>query len=194
MMDIAVAVVAVTLITNTGDAVAMEHRLIDFDQPTRTEWYVVNDGVMGGVSRSDITRTDENVGRFSGTLSLENNGGFASVRAMLGRQDLSGFAGVRLRVRGDGRTYQLRFRTDDRFDGIAYRASFQTRDGDWVTVTIPFEEFEPVFRGRVLTDVPPLDTSRIFQLSFMLADKNPGPFTLDIEYVEAFRSTTTSGK
>jgi monofunctional biosynthetic peptidoglycan transglycosylase len=166
-----------------GDAMSEQKNLIDFTESYRIEWYAINDDVMGGVSKSDIRRTEDGTGVFEGVLSLENNGGFASVRAVLGRHDLSAYAGLEVRVRGDGRTYQLRLRTDDRVDGVAYRAQFETRDGEWITTRISFEEFLPTFRGRTLNDVPPLDTSRIHQVAFMLADKDPGPFSLEIDFV-----------
>jgi len=157
--------------------------LVDFSAEDRTEWRAVNDGVMGGLSVSTLRRTDDGTGIFSGDLSLQNNGGFASARAMLGLRDLSAFAGLEIRVRGDGRTYQLRLRTDDRFDGVAYRAEFETRDREWLTVNILFKRFLPTYRGRILTDVPALDTGRIRQLSIMLADKNAGPFSLEVDHI-----------
>jgi len=160
--------------------------LIDFEGRTAVAWSVVNDGVMGGVSSSDIAATSDGTGLFAGELSLENNGGFASVRATLNRRDLSGFAGLEVRLRGDGRSYQMRLRTDNRFDGIAYRAEFTTRADEWTTVRIPFAQFEPTFRGRILTDVPPLDTARIAQVGFLLADKQPGAFALEIESVQTW--------
>ena len=173
-----------------GDSMDKKKNLIEFSNADRGEWFAINDGVMGGVSRSDIRRTDRGTGVFAGVLSLENSGGFASVRAALGRHDLSTWAGLEVRVRGDGRTYQLRLRSDDRFDGIAYAADFKTRDGEWTVTHIPFHQFRPTFRGRTLTDVPPLDTSRIQQLAFMLADKKPGPFTLEIDFVRTWKSNT----
>lgn len=149
------------------------HHIADVD------WLIVNDGVMGGVSRSQIRVTDDDTAVFEGELSLENNGGFASVRALLGPTDLSGYRGVALRVRGDGRTYQIRFRVDGGFDGVSYRAMFEAGP-DWTTVVVPFDAFVPVFRGRVLRDRPPLDPSAIHQLGFMLADKRPGSFRLEV--------------
>jgi monofunctional biosynthetic peptidoglycan transglycosylase len=166
-----------------------QNNLIDFSKADRGGWYVINDGVMGGVSQSDIRRTDQGTGVFEGVLSLENNGGFASVRVVVERRNLTAYSGLEVRVRGDGRTYQLRLRTNDSFDGIAYRADFETRDGEWTTTRIPFDQFLPGFRGRTLSDAAPLDTSQIQQLGFMLADKKPGPFSLEIDFVRVWKST-----
>ncbi len=157
--------------------------LIDFSESSKVRWQVVNDGVMGGVSRSSIQPSDHRTGLFTGNLSLENNGGFASVRALLGPQDLSAFAGLEIRVRGDGRTYQLRLRTDGGFDGIAYRCAYETSANEWTVIRFPFTEFEPTFRGRMVPEAPPLDLKRISQVAFMLADKRAGEFVLEIEYV-----------
>ena len=157
--------------------------IIDFSSSPAPVWYVVNDGVMGGISRSAMSVTEKGTGEFSGVLSLDYNGGFASVRTAMPTADLSDYQGVALRVRGDGRTYQLRFRTDDRYDGVAYRATFEAPAGQWTTVELKFEDFEPTFRGRVLDNQPPLNTKALEQLIFMLADKKAGPFKLEIEWV-----------
>jgi monofunctional biosynthetic peptidoglycan transglycosylase len=152
------------------------------------QWTVVNDGVMGGVSRSRITRTEQGTGLFTGRVSLEFNGGFASVRTKLPSQDLSAFEGVEIRVKGNGRTYQLRFRNDAQFDGAAYAADFPTTAGEWTTLRIPFADFQPTFRGRLLKDYPPLDQSALRQLTFMIADKKAGPFRLEIDWVRTYKS------
>jgi len=55
--------------------------LLDFTLPESPRlWQAVNDGVMGGVSQGRFRITDARTMEFSGNLSLENNGGFASVR------------------------------------------------------------------------------------------------------------------
>jgi monofunctional biosynthetic peptidoglycan transglycosylase len=172
----------------TGDDVRAATNIVDFSETDRVEWRIINDGVMGGVSQGQIGRTTEDTGLFRGVLRLENNGGFASVRAELERHDLSAYSGLEVRVRGDGRTYQLRLRTDQRFDGITYRAAFETSDGEWATLRIAFEDFVPSFRGQILRGVPPLDRASIHQLGFMFADKQPGPFALEIDYVRAWSS------
>jgi monofunctional biosynthetic peptidoglycan transglycosylase len=161
--------------------------VIDFSSRRGVEdWRVVNDGVMGGLSMSRIEATSSGTAVFKGHLSLENNGGFASVRTMLDALDLSDYDGIILRARGDGRTYQIRFRTDRRFDGVTYRANFVTKPDQWTIVRVPFTEFEPTFRGRLQRGVEPLDASRLQQLAFMVADKKEGPFRLEIQWVKAF--------
>jgi hypothetical protein len=160
--------------------------LMDFGPTDDLDWYVVNDGVMGGVSKGSLRRTDDGTGLFSGELSLANNGGFSSVRAVVGPTDLSRWEGLELRFRGDGRSYQLRLRTDDRFDGVAYRMPFSTRDGEWTTVRVRFAEFQPTFRGRIIADAPRLDPGRIHQVGFMLADKQAGAFALEIDFVRTW--------
>lgn len=167
--------------TVSGEIVNEPRTVLEFDAEDGVRWSVVNDGVMGGISRSAIRSTDAGTAVFSGTLSLENNGGFASVRMSTGGLDLTGRHGFLLRVRGDGRTYQLRLRNEDDWDGPAYRASFPTTAGEWTEIRLPFADFEPTWRGRVLGDAPPLDPARIRQIGFLLADKRPGPFSLEID-------------
>lgn len=168
-----------------GEEMRPDHNLIDFhDDDIR--WTVVNDGVMGGISRSGLIRSSENTGIFRGELSLERNGGFASVRAMI-TPLASDTGGLEIRVRGDGRTYQLRLRTDDRFDGVAYRAEFDTEPGEWTIRRIAFADFEPTFRGRIVRDAGPLDPKRVQQLGLLLADGNPGDFELEIDWVRTWK-------
>ncbi len=144
-------------------------------------WLAINDGVMGGISRGEMIETDDGL-RFQGSLSLENNGGFASVRRPFDGE-LEGASGIRLHVRGDGRSYQFRIRLDNNFDGITWRNTFDT-DGSRQTVDLDLEDFEPVFRGRLIADAGKLDTSRIRQLGFLLADGKAGAFQLDISAIE----------
>lgn len=143
-------------------------------------WRAINDGVMGGISSGRMVQSGDKL-RFEGELSLEYNGGFASVRRLVD-DDLSEASGVRLRVRGDGRTYQFRLRQDSGFDGVAWRAEFTT-SGDWQTVDLLFDEFVPVFRGRRVPQAGPVVPAAIRQVGFMLADKTPGPFALEISSV-----------
>lgn len=151
-------------------------------------WNAVNDGVMGGLSRGgpDFSR---GLMRFSGNLSLEYNGGFSSIRKRV-NLDLSEFTGIRLRVKGDGRTYQARMETDARFGNwaVSYSGDFATRKGEWMEVDVPFTSLSQSFRGRNLTAYP-FDPAKIKLVGLILADKNPGPFAIDVEWIQAYRAT-----
>lgn len=148
-------------------------------------WIIVNDGVMGGRSSANIEATDDGM-RFAGNLSLENNGGFSSTRHLLAEPP-AGMDGVRLEFRGDGRSYQFRLRQDRRVDGVAWSAPFET-SGDWETIEIRFDDFEPVFRGMSVPRAGPVVAGSVTQIGIMLADKNEGAFALDIRSIGFFQS------
>ena len=145
-------------------------------------WYALDDTVMGGVSQSQMRYAGEGGARFHGELSLEQGGGFASVRYDKTSFDLSAFAGIDLRVKGDGHHYQLRL--GNPATRVAYAQTFGTTEG-WTTIHLPFGDFSPTFRGRDVPDAPALERSSITEVTFMLADKQAGSFALLIDWVKA---------
>jgi hypothetical protein len=162
--------------------------LFDFgDTAEARAWAIINDGVMGGRSESTLEILPDSTGRFSGHVSLENNGGFASARTQPRDFDLDGYDGLQIRVQGDGRRYQFRIRTDARFDGIAYKQEFTASPEDWQVIDLPFEEFRASFRGRPVPPADPLDPAQIRQLGFLIADKKEGSFALQIDWIRAYR-------
>ena len=76
-------------------------------------WNIVNDDVMGGVSKSYLSLNDENNLIFSGNVSLDNNGGFASSRISLSSQSLNGIKSFKIKFRGDGNIYKFRLRQNN---------------------------------------------------------------------------------
>ena len=160
--------------------------LVDFSESGETNrWNTVNDGVMGGLSQSRLSSATDTTAVFEGVLSLENNGGFASVRRAPTDYFISGATAIEVEVKGDGRRYQFRVRTNDGFDGVAYRAFFDTAPDEWRRVEIPLSQFRATYRGRSVPDAPQLDPAKIRQLGFLLGDKRPGPFRLEVRTVRA---------
>ncbi|MGK0268979.1 MAG: NADH dehydrogenase [ubiquinone] 1 alpha subcomplex assembly factor 1 [Paraglaciecola sp.] len=145
-------------------------------------WYRINDSVMGGLSQSNLRVVDK-VAYFEGELSLENNGGFASVRRTGPVSLKSGNLPISLEINGDGRSYQLRLRTNQGFDGVAYVATFSSNRSQWQSLTFTEQSFVAVFRGRIVRDAPDLSFSDVKQIGFMLADKQPGSFQLAIKNI-----------
>lgn len=165
-----------------------EIMLFDFAKmENMNDWLIVNDGVMGGLSKSKIFMSNSNTAIFSGNVTLENNGGFASTRTRARPFRLDDYKGIKIRVKGDGNKYQFRIRTDDRFDGVSYRYHFETKVNQWETISIPFNKCVPVFRGRILRDEKAISSSEIQQLGILISDKQTGKFQLEIQWIKAYR-------
>lgn len=163
--------------------------LFSFDEPeSQDKWLAVNDGVMGGVSQGGLEVTGDGIAVFKGVVSLENNGGFASVRTSPGDWDLSPYQGIALRLRGDGKKYSFRLRTDRRFDGVSYSQTFEAPGSEWQTLLLPFSRFEPTWRGRPVPGAPPLDPAGIQGFGILISDKQEGPFRLEVEWIGAVKS------
>jgi NADH dehydrogenase [ubiquinone] 1 alpha subcomplex assembly factor 1 len=163
-----------------------EREIFNFESPaTSGEWVTVDDVVMGGVSESKFEINQDNTATFSGTVSPDNNGGFASARAAL-KNEFNDFEGVIIRVKGDGNIYSLRFRTDTNFDGISYQAKFKTEPGEWKEYKIPLSDFKPTFRGNTLSNKPKLESKDIKQIGILISNKQFGKFELNIDWVKFY--------
>lgn len=159
-------------------------KLMEFkNQATEPEWIAVNDGVMGGLSKGGPDVKDGSL-RFTGNLSLENNGGFSSIRTLDQKYDFSGKTTVVIRLKGDGRTYQLRVATDARFRGsaVSYGAEFATENGKWIEVKVPLESLSPTWRGMKLKG-PNFDSSKVEELGFLIGDKKSGVFEIEVDWI-----------
>ena len=162
--------------------------LVDFPESTEDlPWFVVNDDVMGGRSEGGL-RLEGDVAIFTGSTNTRG-GGFSSVRSRPHSFDLSAYDGVRLRARGDGRTYTLRLTTWDTRDQRrrpAYWAEFETGDGTWEEIDVPFARFRPRWRGATLPG-PALEAAAIDSLGLMINDGQDGPFRLEVDWIAAYR-------
>lgn len=159
--------------------------IFDFQNPsTRNVWQTVNDGVMGGLSDSDFL-TRKGHGIFSGNVSLDNNGGFASVRSGIKSTHIEGCDRIMMRVLGDGKRYKFTIRTNGNFDGVNYQQSFATSKGEWQLIELPLDRFIPTYHGRALKNQPKLSSKNIASLGFLISDKQEGPFQLKIDYIQA---------
>ena len=162
--------------------------LLDFVGPDAAQkWQAVNDGVMGGVSEGRFKITADKTMEFSGRLSLENNGGFASVRTKLTNFDIRGGDTLVVRVKGDGREYVLNIYTKSRRIAFSYRASLPTTRDEWTEVSVPLDEFIPTSFGNRVQGMGPVEPDQINSLGFMLSDKKPGPFKLEVEWMKITR-------
>jgi len=126
---------------------------------------------------------------FDGKLSLENNGGFSQIRKNIDEGTLTDQDGLDIRFLGDGRTYQFDIRVSNvRLMAGGFQTTFDTKDGEWQTVQLPFDEFRLYSFGRKVPNPPTLDSSKIESIGITLADKSPGGFRIDIDSIKSYRS------
>lgn len=179
--------------------------LFDFTRPDadlQATWGAVDDVVMGGVSESGL-RLMSGFAVFSGHVSTDNSGGFASVRTRNfdPSYNLSNYQGIELRVKGDGQRYKIFVRTEAKWDGIGYAHSFDTVANEWMTVRVPFSELVPIFRAKTVTDAQPIDLTQICSLQLMLSkfeydnrlnpQFQPGLFSLQMESIAVYGGRIT---
>ncbi len=151
-------------------------------------WYVLNDTVMGGRSEGDF-EAQQGTLNFAGRTNT-NGGGFSSIRTKTLQLDLSNYAGVQLRVKGDGRRYIWQLTTPQRWRGrqVSYWADFEANNGSWSVVNIPFSRFIPKYRGRQL-DGPSPDLKNITGMGLMINDQQDGPFELQLAEIGAYTAS-----
>lgn len=158
--------------------------LFDFCQPDAvSDWAAIDDRVMGGVSRSRLRHDAGGHAVFEGVVSLENNGGFASVRSSPGARGQPGATACVLDVRGGNKHFKLSLLTDDGFDSLNYQAGFTPAGDQWQTIQMPLAAFRASFRGRDVPHAPLLEPSRIRQVGLMIAARQAGPFALDLRSI-----------
>jgi uncharacterized surface protein with fasciclin (FAS1) repeats len=164
--------------------------ITDFSNPlVGTQWLSVNDGVMGGVSKGSFRITEDKTLEFSGSLSLENNGGFTSIRSRPADLNLDGYDTIAIRIKGDGRTYSLNLRTSSRNAAGSYRAPFRTKKNTWQVVRIPFKDFGYTAYGRRYAGTAPLQANKVQSVGFTLSDKQAGTFQLEVDWIRAEKAS-----
>jgi NADH dehydrogenase [ubiquinone] 1 alpha subcomplex assembly factor 1 len=162
----------------------MTTTLFDFSDPAAAgAWAAIDDRIMGGLSSSRLRHAPGGGAFFEGEVSLERNGGFASVRSRPGARGMAGAKTCLVEVRGESRTYKLSLITDDAFDSVNYQASFAPADGNWQILPLDLAAFRASFRGREVPGAPPLDPARIRQVGLMIATRQAGPFALEIKRI-----------
>jgi hypothetical protein len=176
------------VIANVPVVEAEERVLFSFDQPDSAKpWQTVNDGVMGGRSDGRFKINEDKKMEFFGTLSLENNGGFASVRARGMKLQLDKDDVIVARIKGDGRQYNFNVYAQRNLGGYSYRQSFKTKKDEWIEVELPVSKLVATWRGRVFPNEK-LDPSKVTGLGFLLGDKKAGPFKLEVEWIKVSKS------
>lgn len=157
-------------------------------------WNTVLDGVMGGLSTGRVSQPEQGLLRFSGELSLENNGGFSQMRRAVREGSMEGAEGLLLEVKGDGRTYNFDIRQSNvRLMAGGFQRDFATVAGEWTEVRLPLSDFQLYSFGRKIRSAPTLDPNKIESIGVTLSDKKSGPFALEIRSIAAYGAGADAG-
>lgn len=152
---------------------------------TDNRWRIVNDGVMGGLSSSKVIVKDDII-IFSGNVSLEKNGGFASLRSPVKDYNFEKFSGIEIKVKGDGKRYSISMKETTYFSGYFYTSSFETEKDEWIAIKIPFDQFKLYYFGREIKSNKKIPLNNIKEISLLIGDKQEGSFKLEIEFLQIF--------
>ncbi len=162
-----------------------ENLRIDFGETTGgQDWNIVNDSVMGGLSNSELTFTQNSI-LFKGELSLKNNGGFSSIRSSNQKFDLSKYSTVKIKFRSTGRDFALRFASSDLYYKTNYKNSFSSSTGEWEVVELKMSDFKEYRMGEISNiNVSKDKLESIIRIGIIISDKKEGAFNIEVDYIE----------
>lgn len=157
--------------------------IFDFTNNTSPEaWAIQDDVVMGGRSSGHLKITGDGHARFHGEVSLENNGGFSSIlHTLKAPRSVEKRTAFSLRIKGDGKPYTFRIKSAAG-DGFYHEAEFPT-NGDWETVTIPFDSMKAVHHGEPV-DVPNYAGQEVRKLQLLIGNGKAQNFEILIDLIE----------
>lgn len=145
------------------------------------DWKIIDDGVMGGLSQGTFSIDTDGNGVFEGSISLDNNGGFSSVRYTFDKIKAYPQSMVSIRLKGDGKDYQFRIK-DKNNAYYSYITTFETT-GNWQTVNIKLSDLYPSFRGKKL-DLPNFKSDSFEEIVFLIGNKKNETFKLTLDKIE----------
>lgn len=148
------------------------------------DWVVVNDGVMGGLSQGEASNTADGL-LFKGAVSLENNGGFASLRSPYGTYDLSSYTTITLRYRSATHAFAITLNKHRRFWMPVFKKALPLTDGEWKTISFVLDDFESYRLGKFVGNNPTVeDLKKTIRLGFISNEKRASPFEFEIDYIQ----------
>ena len=145
------------------------------------DWQVVDDGVMGGRSRGLLKKNEDGHGQFSGFISLENYGGFSSVRLRTKSISVNDYDYIVIKVLGDNKFYQLRIKSSP-YDRHVYVKKFYAKN-EWQEIAIPLNSMQPQFRGRRLR-MRTFRGDSITEVGILVGNKVAENFSIIIESIK----------
>jgi NADH dehydrogenase [ubiquinone] 1 alpha subcomplex assembly factor 1 len=151
-------------------------------------WFTITDNVMGGVSTSKLDMKETSI-LFTGSISFDNNGGFASFRSGFSKFDLTAYDAVRIRFKSENQKFALTLDNSRNWWEPNYKYEFQSeQSSDWKTVSFNLADFHEEIIGRKSGNkINKGILKNICQIGIITNDKKEGPFSLEIDYIEFYK-------
>ena len=150
---------------------------------TSRNWQVINDGVMGGRSRG-VARLTETTLIFEGNISLENNGGFSSLKSPFTSWPLEGKKYLVIRYRNSGQPMAFTLEKSRFWFRPYYKKQLVSTSGEWIEERIPLTDFYAYRIGqnqnKRLSDK---ELNSIIRIGFITDGKKEGAFSFEVDYV-----------
>jgi NADH dehydrogenase [ubiquinone] 1 alpha subcomplex assembly factor 1 len=172
------AILMITSINQNQDGYLLTSSIMK----TENKWRIVNDGVMGGLSASKVNVEVDKI-IFTGNVSLENNGGFASLRSPIKNYTFENFYGIEIKIMGDGNRYSISMKETTYFSGYFYTSTFETKKDKWIKIKIPFNQFKLYYFGKETNLSKKIPLNNIKEISLLIGNKQAGEFKSEIDYI-----------
>lgn len=117
---------------------------------------------------------------YQGYVSLENNGGFSSLRCRFQPFAMNEYGTVKVRLKGDSKRYQFRVKSSF-YERHSYIGYFET-SGEWETIDIPLADLYPAFRGRRLR-MDNYPGEQLAEIAFLIGNKKEEDFRLELDWI-----------
>jgi hypothetical protein len=149
------------------------------------DWVVLSDNVMGGVTKSNLEYTDTSM-VLSGNISLDNYGGFSSVKTKFNRFDLSEYSGVHLRYKSTNQGFAFTLENSRNWTQPYFKGELSiSKENTWTETTIYFKDFKEYQIGEPTgNNLNPSILKGIVRLGVITTEKREGPFSLEVDYIE----------
>ena len=163
---------------------------IDFGNAANkvNDWVMISDNVMGGITKSKLDYTEQSM-VLTGDISLENYGGFSSVKTRFGSFNLSAYKGLKIRYKATNQRFAFTLEDSRNWTQPNFKGDLPGSKSDvWSEATIYFKDFKEYQIGEPTGGkLDPNSLKDIVRLGIITTEKKEGPFSLEIDYVEFIR-------
>ena len=161
--------------------------IIDFGNSAEKnqEWVLLSDNIMGGVTKSKIEYTNNSV-LLSGNISLDNYGGFSSIKTKYKSVDLSDYNGIKIKFKSTNQKFAFTLEDNQNWTKPNFKREFSPKKDDtWEELIIYFKDFQEVIIGEPTGNKMKSESLKnIVRMGIMTYEKKEGPFSLEVDYIE----------